>query len=96
MPRHDWYEMGQWLFCCDQCGLVYKSGLGLLRWDNAIVCPNCFEERQPQDFVRGVPDIQNTPWSRVACKSPLFFGMGGVDHAIGEVTFGDDVAIGGA
>ena len=29
-----------------------------------MVCQDCWEPRQPQDFVRGVADIQAPPWTR--------------------------------
>jgi len=31
-------------------------------WEGFWVCESCFEIRQPQDFVRGIPDIQVPPW----------------------------------
>ena len=34
------------------------------RWDGLKVCPDDYEPRQPQDFVRGVADYQAPPWTR--------------------------------
>jgi hypothetical protein len=93
MPRHDWYAMGQFNVQCDQCGLVYKSAQISQRWDGAFVCPFCWEPRQPQDFVRAVPDDQSTPFARI--WSPVFEGSGPNDDSMGEVTVGDGPALGG-
>lgn len=43
---------------CDQCGRVFKSSQMQLRWDGAWVDRACFEIRQPQDYVKAVPDYQ--------------------------------------
>jgi hypothetical protein len=34
------------------------------QWDGLRVCKDCFEVRQPQDFVRGVKDNQSVPIAR--------------------------------
>lgn len=64
MPGHNWFEAGQWNAQCDQCGRIFKSGLLTRRWDMAMVCESCFETRHPQDYVRGVKEDMNVPWSR--------------------------------
>ena len=46
-----------------------------LRWDNCRVCYRCMEIRNPQDFVRGVPDNQAPPWTRPT--PPPTFASGG-------------------
>lgn len=92
MPAHNYYVMGEWNFACDQCGRVFKSGQSRLRWDNARVCKSCWEPRQPQDFVKGIPDNMSVPWARpwipsfetgVEAGSPL-----GVPY-LGEATLGN-------
>lgn len=72
MPQHNWYQMGEWNACCDQCGRVFKSGKLMPRWDNAMVCRQCWEPRQPQDLIRGIPDNMSVPWSRP--WNPIFVG----------------------
>jgi hypothetical protein len=42
---------------------VIESGKALFRWDGFWVGPCCFEERNPQDFIRGIPDNPSVPWS---------------------------------
>lgn len=64
MPRLTYYVQGDWNGVCDECGRGFKfSGLSK-RWDGAWVCWDCFEERQPQDFVRGVKDNPSVPVAR--------------------------------
>jgi hypothetical protein len=49
---------------CDVCGFVYRWDELMLRWDNLMVCEADYETRNPQDFVRAVPDGKPLPWSR--------------------------------
>jgi hypothetical protein len=58
------YTPGLWKAVCDQCGREFKSNELRLRWDNLMVCSDDYEPRQPQDFVRAIPDIQAPPWTR--------------------------------
>ena len=58
------YSRGNWNAVCDVCGREYKSTDLRKRWDNLWVCFRDYEERQPQDFVRGVADTQTIPWAR--------------------------------
>ena len=58
------YSRGSWNTICDVCGRQYKANDLRKRWDNLMVCNQDFEERQPQDFVRGVADTQAVPWAR--------------------------------
>lgn len=64
MGRFDYYKSGDWNAECDVCGQKYKASKLKLRWDGLRVCPKDFEFRHPQDFVRGIRDSQNTPFSR--------------------------------
>jgi len=58
------YDKGDWNSICDVCGRKYKASLLKQRWDGLMCCPQDWEIRQPQDFVRGVPDPQLVPWVR--------------------------------
>ena len=58
------FTSGLWKANCDQCGRTFKSNELRLRWDNLMVCRGDWEPRQPQDYVRGVADIQAPPWAR--------------------------------
>src|SRR5512139_1016377 len=61
LPR---YDKGDWDAICDVCGGKYKASTLRQRWDGFMVCPKDWESRHPQDFVRGVADIQVPPWTR--------------------------------
>ena len=52
------YFLGKHLFICDVCGLERLSDQKRKRWDNLIVCPECWETDHPQKFVRVSPDGQ--------------------------------------
>lgn len=58
------YDKGSWITTCDVCGRRYKSNELIKRWDGLMCCPDDWEIRQPQDFVRGVADTQVAPWVR--------------------------------
>lgn len=58
------YVKGDWIAMCDVCGRKYKASQLEQRWDGLMCCPDDWEIRQPQDFVRGVADTQIAPWLR--------------------------------
>ena len=60
--RADYLELGTWNAQCYQCGRKRKADTMLRNWQGYYVCPEHYEERQPQDFVRNVPDNQTPPW----------------------------------
>lgn len=69
MGQSDHYEPGQWNALCDRCGFKFKARKLRKEWTGLRVCDgpdtnNCFEERNPQDFVRGKPDKQTPSWTR--------------------------------
>lgn len=77
------YDKGDWKAICDVCGREFKASRIKRRWDNLMVCSEDWEPRQPQDFVRGVIDVQTPPWIRdeaqdifTNAKMPLIAGMG--------------------
>ena len=41
---------------CDRCGFAYREYKLLKEWTGLVVCESCFEERHPQDLVKGVKD----------------------------------------
>jgi hypothetical protein len=67
-------RMGDYNAICDQCGFKYKRyGDNLkLQWNNLLTCPKCYEERQPQDFVRGLKDRMTVPIARPDNSNPKF------------------------
>lgn len=62
--RADYLALGDWNATCDMCGKKFKASMLKRRWDGAMVCTEDWEPRQPQDFVRGVPDKMAPPWTR--------------------------------
>lgn len=64
MGRADYYADGDWNAQCYECGKKFKASTLLHHWQGYWVCPRCFEVRHPQDFVRGVPDVQTPPWTQ--------------------------------
>jgi len=71
MGRADYYKKGQWLVICDVCGMKYHSNDLKMRWDGLMTCRQDWNIRQPQDFVRGIPDPQAVPWSRPDVAPPF-------------------------
>ena len=58
------YDRGDWSVLCDACGRKMRASDLRQRWDGLKVCPEDWEPRQPQDFVRGVADYQAPPFTR--------------------------------
>lgn len=58
------WDNGGWNTICDVCGRKFKNSDLQLRWDGLMTCSADWEIRQPQDFVRGVADIQAPPFTR--------------------------------
>jgi len=56
--------LGDWNARCDRCGFKFKASDLRKTWDNLYVCKDDWEERHPQDFLRGVPDNPSVPWTR--------------------------------
>lgn len=61
MGKADYYKSGDWNGICDYCGHKFKFSSLKKTWDGFHTCKNCWEPRQPQDFVRGVLDNQSVP-----------------------------------
>lgn len=71
MGRADFWKKGQWKAVCDVCGLFYHSSDLKERWDGLMTCRQDWNPRQPQDFVRGIPDPQAIPWGRPDVPPPF-------------------------
>lgn len=50
------YISGEWNVTCDVCSKKIKAHEARNRWDGLIVCPDDFEHRHPQDFVKARAD----------------------------------------
>lgn len=53
-PGH--YRKGDHRCTCDVCGQTFYASQMKMRWDGLFCCKEDWEVRQPQDFVRGIPD----------------------------------------
>lgn len=62
--RNPGYQPGNHWLVCDVCGFDYRFSDMKRRWDGAWVCKKDFEERHPQDFVRGRRDHIRVPVAR--------------------------------
>ena len=60
----DRYSDGDWNAVCGFCGRKRKASMLERNWQGLMVCPEHNPPRQPQDFVRVVPDDPSTPWAQ--------------------------------
>ena len=60
----NYFISGEWNLICDVCSIKYKASKAKQRWEGFIVCPNCYEQRHPQDFVRSRQDKITVPYIR--------------------------------
>ena len=60
--RADFLLLGDFNAACSMCGRKRKASTMVQNWQGMWRCPEHNEPRQPQDFVRGVQDIQTPPW----------------------------------
>lgn len=81
LGRADYYQDGDWNAACGLCGRKRKAsemkiippgvpGAGLR------MCPEHNYERNPQDFVRGIPDRLTPPWTQPSVDTflePTYF-----------------------
>lgn len=58
------YKPGSFYRICDRTGFAVRAEHTQKQWNNIIVRDRSFEERQPQDFVRGRKDDQTVPQPR--------------------------------
>lgn len=64
--RADFLIVGDWNVVCSMCGNKRKAlNDGMVKnWQGMWRCPEHNESRQPQDFVRSVPDVQTPVWNQ--------------------------------
>lgn len=60
--KADFLVDGDWNALCFECGRKFKASTMRRHWQGYYVCEQHWEPRQPQDFVRSVPDVQTPPW----------------------------------
>lgn len=62
MPRN-YFKSGEWNIYCMVCNRKIKSGIAMKRWDGLIVCPEDYENRHPQDFLRARQERISVPFT---------------------------------
>ena len=62
--RRSRFKRGDYNVICDRSGRKVKRSECLLEWNGLLVHKKYYEERHPQDFVRGVRDNQSVPLPR--------------------------------
>ena len=60
------FVKGDWNADCDECGQTFKASHLKERWDGAMVCPEDYEPRHPQDSLRPRAERGPLPWTRPA------------------------------
>lgn len=60
---------------CDASGFKCNLRDLVRQWDGAMVLPRFLDKRNPQDFVRGVPDKQSLPYSRPEAPDAFIEGI---------------------
>lgn len=60
----DYYKDGDYNAICSMCGHKYKASELVEHWQGQKRCYKCWEPRQPQDFVRVIPDNPTPSWTQ--------------------------------
>ena len=68
------YDKTDWKSICDICGRIFKASSLRQRWDGFMACPDDWEPRQMQDYVRGVADTQAPKWTRPEATDTYVLG----------------------
>jgi hypothetical protein len=74
MPADLFYKPGSFWRIDDRTGFKVRAEHTRKQWNNIIVRDRSFEERQPQDFVRGRRDDQTVPQPRPRSTN-VFLGV---------------------
>lgn len=80
MGRADFLELGGWNACCQRCGKKRKGGDLRKTWDGLWVCPEHWEPRHPQDFVKAVKENIAAP----VVRKPAPVHLGSKSYSPGE------------
>ncbi len=76
MGSYSNYRSGSHLWICDRCGFQYHAEDKRREWTGLITCPECWEPRHPQDFVKAKVDNQTVsdprPEATDAFIGPVF------------------------
>jgi len=81
---------GDHYFIDDQTGVKTRASQSALQWNGMLVDLKNFEPRQPQDFVRGLPDNMTVPRPR---PRPIDTFIGPLDTEIAVAASAGDTTI---
>lgn len=70
MSGSDYLKLGDYNVACFECGRKFKASTMRMHWQGYLVCPEHWESRHPQDFVKGVTE-RAVPF-KVQQQSELF------------------------
>lgn len=86
MGRKLKFKLGSFYRKDDRTGFPQRAGRTKKEWQGLIVDRRVWEPRQPQDFVKGVKDIQTVPDARPlppnVFKGPIYVALS-ADAAVG-------------
>lgn len=74
MGQADYLRVGDWNIRCDRCGKKLKGSEAKQTWQGYWVCPEHWEPRQPQDFVRSIQEYPTPAFVRNPADTFLSFG----------------------
>lgn len=89
MGRADYLALGDWNVQCYQCGRKRKASMLKKHWQGFWVCPEHWEPRHPQDFVRNTTDNMTPPWSQPQPAPRFNVPVGAFD----EVTLTEQISV---
>ncbi len=81
MPINRVYRPGRFWRICDRSGLRIWDADSKKEWTGLMIRNKSWEERHPQDFVRGVADPQNVPEVRPVQTTTFIGPLGTVTTA---------------
>jgi len=60
--RADYFALGDWNVSCFECGRKRKASGMMKNWQGYWVCPEHWEPRHPQDYVRAKTERPAPPY----------------------------------
>lgn len=85
MGQADFLSVGTNNVICDQCGRKFKAYDLTEQWDGIWTCRRCWDYRNPQEYLRGLPDNMKPELSRP--EAPNTFTEGAEDLPLPPNTF---------
>lgn len=90
----DYLAIGDYNTVCFECGRKRKASTLRKHWQGYYVCPEHWEPRQSQDFVRSIPDVITPPWTQPR-PTPIWLGDDAKDPGALGSTYLGEYSLGG-